>query len=86
MMKGNFVKVMLVIIAALLLLNLFGAKVSTFMTKEADAAKAQSLPFRGNGVGIECSSDGRYVFAVASSGIYRSANYGEPGSWETVVE
>ncbi len=85
MKKDEFLRIMLVIIALLFLLNLFIGRTGFFGTKHAGAASAQKLSYRGNGVGIACSSDGRYVFAAGSGSILRSSDYGSAGSWEVVV-
>lgn len=85
MIMDRFVKTMLVIIAGLLLLNLFGARLASLVAPEVVAEATQPLTFRGNGVGIAASDDGRYVYAVSSSAIFRSVDYGRPGSWEEVA-
>ncbi len=86
MAKDKLVKVMLVMIAVLLLCNVFNEQISSFFSKEAAAqSSAQSLDFRGNGVALFCSSDGRYVYAASSQAIFRSLDYGKPGSWEQVI-
>ena len=86
MVKDRFFKVILVIISVLLLLNIFNGGIPSFITSEAAAVSPQKLSYRGNGVGIACSNDGRYVYAVGSGRILRSTDYGSAGSWEMVVE
>lgn len=86
MKKPIFFKVTLLVIALLLLLNLFSGRIGLFRVQKAVAVTSQKLTFRGNGVGIVCSSDGRYVYAAGSGRILRSADYGSAGSWEMVIE
>lgn len=86
MMKERFLRIMLMLIALLLFSNLLKGHVTLSVSPEASASSAQKLTFRGNGVGIACSSDGRYVYAVGSGRILRSRDYGAAGSWEVLVE
>ena len=85
MIKDGFIKWLLLIIAVLLLLNLFTGRINSSIVQKVAAASAQKLVFRGNGIGIACSSDGRYVYAAGSGSILRSTDYGSAGSWETVI-
>ena len=90
MTKDRIFTGMLIIVAVLLLLNLFSHGIGSFVTSEAAAQyksiQQQKNTFRGNGIGIACSSDGRYVYAAGSGSIFRSTDYGKPGSWEPVVQ
>lgn len=87
MTKKDFIlMVTLFLIAACLLLNLFGDRIGLFDTQKAAAVTTQKLIFRGNGIAITCSSDGRYVYAAGSGTILRSTDYGSNGSWEIVAE
>jgi hypothetical protein len=85
MMKDRFIKGMLVIIALLLALNLFSVNIFSLLAPEAVAKSPQNFTFRGNGIGITCSQDGKYVFAAGNGGVFRSTNFGEIGSWEAVL-
>jgi hypothetical protein len=90
MMKDRFSKVMLVIVAVLLLLNLLSTQIFSFLAPEAVAEykpiKQQKVTFRGNGIGIACSNDGKYVYAAGSGVVFRSTDYGKMGSWEQVID
>ncbi len=86
MAKRSFLRVMLVVIAALLLMNLFRGQISSFIEPEAAAETAQKFMFRGNGVSITCSGDGKYVYAAGNGTIIRSTDYGAMGSWESVIQ
>ena len=86
MLKNRFIKVMLVIIAGLLLLNLFNRQISSLIAPDAVATSVQKLSFRGNGVSISCSDNGQYVYAACSIGIFRSTGYGQAGTWEQILE
>ena len=84
--KDKLIKVMLVIIAVLLLCNLFNAQLSSLFLPEVAARDVvQQLDFRGNGVAIFSTSDGKYVYAASSQALWRSLDYGKSGSWEQVV-
>ena len=86
MEKDKLIKVLLVIIAVLLLCNLFGERISSLFSSEVSARDfVQQLDFRGNGVALFCSSDGKYVYAASSQAIFRSLDYGKSGSWEQVI-
>ena len=86
MEKDKLIKVMLVIIAVLLLCNLFSERVSSLFSPDVSARDfVQQLDFRGNGVALFCSSDGKYVYAASSQAIFRSLDYGKSGSWEQVI-
>ena len=84
-MKGRFVRVMLVVVAVLLSLNIFSGPISSFMEKDASARSAQTLTLRGNGISITCNDSGQYVYAASSGAIFRSIDFGKAGSWEKVV-
>lgn len=84
--NDKFFKVMLVITALLLLCNLFSGQLSSLFAPEVAARDVvQRLDFRGNGVAIFSSSDGKYVYAASSQALWRSVDYGKSGSWEQVV-
>lgn len=93
-MKDRFTKMMMGLIFLLLLLNLlaflFYPSVSPFAVA-SDGFQAipsnnpQNLGFRGNGVSVACSSDGKYVYAAGNRNIFRSADYGRAGSWQIVL-
>jgi len=86
MAKDRFLNVMLVIIAILLLANLFSGHISSLFSPEVSArTDVQRMDFRGNGVALFCSSDGKYVYAASSQAIWRSLDYGKSGTWEQVV-
>lgn len=97
MMKDKFFKTMLVIIAALLLLNLFGQQISSFLAPETMAQNKGQNPqplvdtvYKTQAFSIACSDDGRHVYALCGfsdnqTRIYRSSDYGKSGSWELVA-
>jgi hypothetical protein len=85
MMKEKFVRVMLVVVSILLFLNLFNKQVTSLITSKAEAQSSQSLEFKGNGVSITCSDDGKFVYAATSRRVFRSTDFGKGGSWEEVV-
>ena len=85
---------MMGLISFLLFLNLlfflFYPSVSPFAVasngfEAIPSTNPQSLGFRGNGVSIVCSSDGKYVYAAGNRNIFRSGQYGKAGSWEVVL-
>ena len=96
-MKDKFFKTMLVIIAALLLLNLFGQEISSFLAPETMAQNKGQKPqalvnsdYSVQAFSIACSDDGKSVYALCGfshtqTRIYRSNAYGEAGSWELVA-
>lgn len=86
MKRDGFLKVVLILIAVFLLLNLFSDRKVPFITQKAAAVSSQKVTFRGNGIAVTCSSDGRYVYAAGSGTILRSTDHGAAGSWEVVVE
>lgn len=86
MAKKGILRLMLVIIAALLLMNLFRGQISSLIETRAAAETLQRFTFRGNGVSISCSSDGKYVYAAGNGSILRSTDYGAAGSWESVIQ
>ena len=85
MIKDRFLKGILVVIALLLALNLFGQYVSPIVATDAVAKSPQKITFRGNGIGIACSNDGKFVYAAGNGNIIRSADYGKSGTWEAVL-
>ena len=87
MLRDRFVKMLLVLISALLLLNLFNLDFSAILAPEDAGARApQDLTFRGNGVGIACSDSGQYVYAASNSGVFRSMDFGKNGTWEKIID
>lgn len=86
MKRDLFLKGMLLLIAVFLLLNLLSDRINVFTAQKAAAVASQKMAFRGNGVGIACSSDGKYVYAAGSGAVLRSSDFGAAGSWELVVE
>lgn len=94
MKKEKLFGFMLFIVAILLLLNLlshYDLLPTTAIVRAEDRfhrvqeVNPQNLGFRGNGIGLTCSSDGKYVYAAGSRNIFRSENYGRAGSWELVM-
>ena len=94
MNKKHFFGIIMVIMTILLLLNLLSYHHLLPGTTPAQAEEPfhrvkeinpQSLGFRGNGVSITCSSDGKYVYAAGSGTIFRSEDYGKKGSWQIVL-
>ncbi len=85
-MKDKFIKGLLVVIAVLLIVNLLNRFISPLDVPEVLAKSAQQITFRGNGIGLACSDDGKYVYVAGNGIIIRSADYGKTGSWEAVVE
>jgi len=86
MKKDIILGTLMVIIVLLLAANLFLGQGLNLFYSEASAQSAQKISYRGNGVSVACSEDGRYVYAAGSGKILRSTEYGKPGSWESVVE
>ena len=88
-MKDTWGKIGLLLIILLLTANLLVMLLYKAPAREARAAQLEKIgptaAFRGNGIGIACSTDGRYVYAAGSRMIYRSTNFGEKGSWEPVL-
>jgi len=89
MNEYKFIKVVLIIIVILLFLNFtkeFFFK--TDIVKANTQLESQKIDFGGdnNVVSITCSSDGKYVYAVDENDIFRSRNFGKPGSWEQVAK
>jgi len=60
--------------------------IASVLAPKAGAGVVQRLSFRGNGVSVTCSTNGQYVYAAGSTGLFRSTDYGKPGSWEQVLE
>ena len=86
MNKESILGMLMVIIALLLAQNLFLGQGIKLFYSEASAESAQKIAYRGNGVSVTCSEDGRYVYAAGSGKILRSTEYGKAGSWEIVIE
>ena len=86
MKKDIILGTLMVIIALLLATNLFLGHGLKLFCAEASAESAQKIAYRGNGVSVACSEDGRYVYAAGSGKILRSTEFGKTGSWEVVVE
>ena len=70
MIKDKLVKIPLIIIGILLVLNLFGIKI-TFQQDPALAA--------GGSGSITCSADGKYVYVVMNGNFYRADDYAKRG-------
>jgi len=92
LLKDRFVRAWLVVIGVLLAANLTVGLLLPAARASAEPAKAQKAATRG-GFGISgtpaslaCSSDGRVVFASDGEDVFRSLNFGEPGSWEHVLK
>ena len=99
MMKDQFFRLMLIVIAVLLFLNLVNQRIAVSTSSEALAqeksGKPQGLDMRYDTgsfgkPSIACSSGGQYVYMAGESNygyfvIYRSTNFGKPGSWEHVA-
>ena len=93
-MNEKFLKGILILIAFLLILNVVigGSFLSIVPTSSAQVIKegadlkklTEREVYHGRALAITCSDDGRIVFFIADDGIYRSMNYGNPGSWELV--
>jgi hypothetical protein len=93
-MNFKFIKGILVLISFLLVLNLIvgGTFTSLVPTSNAHVIKEgadlkklhEKKIYSGRALSIACSDDGSIVFFIADDGIYRSMNYGNPGSWELV--
>ena len=73
---NKFFKVMLVIIALLLTLNLLKGHMRLFFQEKAIAATAQTFSPISHMV---CSSDGRYIYIVTGNNLLRSEDFGH--SW-----
>ena len=85
MKRDIFMRGLLLVIAVLLALNLWGRPISTVITPEANAGSVRKLTFRGNGTGVACSADGKYVYASSNGAVYRSSQFGKAGTWEPVI-
>ena len=85
-MRERFMKIMLVIIALLLFLNLAHQNIFSAFAQYDQPSSIQDVSFRGNGVSVACSEDGKFVYAAANAAVYRSENYGKANSWEKVLD
>ena len=85
-MRERFIKVMLVIIALLLFLNLAHKNIFSAFAQYGESPSVQDVSFRGDGVSVACSNDGRLVYAAANSAVYRSEKYGKANTWEKVLD
>lgn len=94
MKNDRILAVLLVFIALLLIANLLAfvlypggrpAAVAANRFETVPTVNPQSLGFRGNGIGIACSDDGKYVYAAGSRSIFRSEDYGRAGSWQVAL-
>ena len=85
MKKDNFMRGILLLIAVLLALNLWGGRISATFTPQAAAGQVEKLSFRGTGTGVACSTDGKYVYASSNRAVYRSTDFGKSGTWEMVL-
>ncbi len=88
MTKDGLVKVLLVVVAALLFLNLFNRQILSLIVP--DAIATQNIDWATDsfksGVSVACSADGKYVYAASHKNILRSTEFGKDGSWEEVVK
>ena len=41
---------------------------------------------KDGGVGVACSTDGKYVYVAGNEGFMRSDNFGSIGSWEKTIK
>ena len=41
---------------------------------------------KDHGIGVACSSDGKYVYVAGTEGIVRSDDFGRLGSWEKTIK
>jgi hypothetical protein len=80
--EGRFFKTSLIIIIVLLALNLLARGPGP--TRDAEAISEKQ--FGGNSSAIACSDDGKMVYVSDGYKVYRSANFGQAGSWETVMD
>jgi len=101
MIKEKSIKIILVLILVLLSLNLFKDKLSfpLFYVEakaETKTGEAQTIAL-SNVSGVACSADGKFVYVIGEyydkeeqisnrEGIYRSDNFGKPGSWQLVAK
>ena len=80
MMMNRFFKVMLVIIAVLLALNLLQGHIGLFLQGKAIGAYGETFsPVKH----IVCTSDGKYVYMVSGPRLLRSEDYGY--SWIELI-
>jgi len=97
-MKINkFIQIFLILAALLLLLNLLPKGLLSRLFPSDTIAKVRQYPQQlsiksGNytSPSITCSADGKIVYLVVETipyiKVYRSNEYGTPGSWHLVVE
>ena len=65
----KFFKIMLVIVAALLALNLLQGRIISFFAEEGIVARAETFsPLKH----VACSYDGKYVYVVSGTKLFRS--------------
>ena len=80
-----YTKVILSLIAVCLLYLVFHVtELSLIPSVSADMGKINFA--KDGGVGIACSSDGKYVYIAGSEGVIRSDDYGRLGSWEKTLK
>ena len=83
-MNNKFIKVMLVIIAILLVLNLFKGRIFHVSDVMAQESTIASINLHGeSNPQITCSSDGKTVYVVTNLRVYRSKDYGK--TWKLVA-
>ncbi len=102
MLKGRFIKIILVFILILLCLNLLKGNLASPLLY----LEAQAKPESDEGIqlfdiseisGIACSADGKFVYVAGEfydreekahdmECIVRSDNFGKPGSWQIVAK
>ena len=79
------------IVGSILLISV-GVLFTRHILPQANAAKGKTIsPERlkdfGTPLGIICSSDGKIVYLMDKSGdVFRSEDYGNPGTWEQIVD
>jgi hypothetical protein len=102
MLKGKFIKIILVFILILLCLNLLkGNLVSPLLYIEAQAKSESDEGIQLFDIseisGVACSADGKFVYVTGQFYdreekahdmvcIARSDNFGKPGSWQIVAK
>ncbi|MCK4525909.1 hypothetical protein KAW18_00955 [candidate division WOR-3 bacterium] len=101
MIKEKFIKIILVLILILLGLNLVKDKLSLplfYVEAQAETKVDESQTIAlSKASGIACSADGKFVYVIGEyydkkeqisnrECIYRSDNFGKPGSWQLVAK
>ena len=91
LLRDRFVRGMLVVIAGLLAAHFFFGQPGAPSTHAQAAQAPQDVRFDGgtnNGaaVALACSSDGKIVYVADDENIYRSLDFGKPGSWEHALK